>query len=297
MRKSNTSPKEVFVSPLNAMDKKPTNQYIVLEEFEEDKEEPIIEEEEIFQQLSDKIKAVAKKPSPSSMLATDIGEMTNDQYQEILTMIKAGHQDEVNTVDFKKYIMTNMSKTTRQFEMDIIKYKSETTKSMSYHKNKVKQELANKVKKIEESGREAQSKIDRPHNSIKKEEENSIAQNAAMRNKLAKEIAMVVIKAKEMQQELKDVVKFTTAVLTSANNVNNNVTETMTTGYNQFFNEIQDAMQDAKDNFTEWVKQRLDKVNKRENKLLDVIKEQSETIKIKNYSRYFQLSCSIREHK
>jgi hypothetical protein len=56
-------------------------------------------------------------------------------------LIKDGEQNEIDLLEFKKHIMSNINKATNEFENDIGKYKM---------KNKLKGELERKIKSIDD---------------------------------------------------------------------------------------------------------------------------------------------------
>ena len=109
---------------------------------------------------SDERKEIELNPSPTISSLKEPTELTLERYDEIMEIIKDGRHDEVSIVEFELYILMSINKATEQFNCDVEDQNSETTKSISHHKNQIKKDLEKKTAKFEATAKEVQHKAD-----------------------------------------------------------------------------------------------------------------------------------------
>ena len=277
---------EFFTPATTSYHEKNTNPFGILDEQGEIEEQ---EEEELSVQLSQKFNANITTESNKSSIASNIsssksslGEpryLEETRYKQIATLIRENRHDEITMEEFELYILTNIKVAKAQFEADVEEMKSNTTKSMSHHKNNLQKELERKTIKFETSTKEVQQKVDKLRKDMREEEVRCITAIAAKGQVEGAIIDTKLTEANRTIMELKDITKYTNEIVTAANASKKHIHETMTTSYNSFYTDVQDTMEDNKTDFTEWIQRRVEKVYNREDELLALVKDQKELLR------------------
>ena len=270
----------IFSTPATSQPSITANPFSVLAiENEDIVDEP--NEENVSQQLSHQFSASSNltPETNKSNVTSEEGTLTIERYNEIIDLIKEGKQDEVSLSDFEKYIHMNFSKAKEEFEAEIKIQQTEATKSISHHKNSIKQELDKKVKKFESSAREVQQKVDKLEKAMKTEEARCITSIASVGNETILKISGSTNKALQVQKELHDTTKYATQITSAAQTTKKSIDDSITIGYNSFFTDVQETVTDCKDELTDWIERRLNKIYARETDLVDLITDQKNTIR------------------
>ena len=129
-----------FTPATTSYNEKNTNPFGILEEQGE-----IEEQEELSVQLSQKFNANITTESNKSSIASNISSsksslgqpryLEETRYKQISKLISENRHDEITMEEFELYILSNIKVAKVQFEADVEAMKSNTTKSMSHHKN------------------------------------------------------------------------------------------------------------------------------------------------------------------
>ena len=221
---------------------------------------------------------------PSSVDFQDAFTLTKAQYEKIVELIHLGKQDDISVSDYEKYISMNITKAKTDFEAEVEEMTTKTSKNLSHHKNILQQELDKRVTKLQQSTKEVERKVDKVKLDIKKEEENCITYIAATGNATIASIKEQVQIAKSAESKLQDISKFSAEITSSVAVTSEKINSTITTGYQSFYRDVRDTIDDNKEEFSEWASRRVQKIYNREDSLIELIREQKETIHNQNSS-------------
>jgi hypothetical protein len=101
-----------------------------------------------FSELSKVTTNLSQKLTNSKQSEQDHTTLTDVRFKEIGQLVKDEKYNEFSLEEIEVYVQKGMTMAYQQMEMELEAYKTNTTKDISAHKNKLKSELDTKVQRI-----------------------------------------------------------------------------------------------------------------------------------------------------